>query len=169
MAVERSIAEKLCLACGLCCNGVLFADVQLQSGDKPEALKQLGLPIRMATDKFPQPCTAFVDCRCRIYANRPKHCRQFECLLLKETGAGTVTVDSALRTIRQAKNRATKVEKLLQQLGDTDTRLALSKRFQKMKRRIESEPVTEQTADLFGELTLAVHDLNLILGQSFYP
>jgi hypothetical protein len=30
----NSAAEKLCLACGLCCNGVIFADVQLQADVK---------------------------------------------------------------------------------------------------------------------------------------
>ena len=38
--------NRLCLACGLCCNGVLFRDVELQDGDDLEALQKLGLTIR---------------------------------------------------------------------------------------------------------------------------
>src|SRR5438132_2396309 len=39
------VAEDLCLECGLCCNGVIFADVRLQPGDDPKRLKALGLAV----------------------------------------------------------------------------------------------------------------------------
>src|ERR1035441_3049702 len=39
-----SVAQ-LCPKCGLCCNGVLFADVELRKGDDVQRLAELGLSL----------------------------------------------------------------------------------------------------------------------------
>src|SRR6478736_2163147 len=61
--------QKLCLSCGLCCNGVLFADVKLQPEDRAKILLKLGIPVRSAgaREKFEQPCVALSSCTCKIY------------------------------------------------------------------------------------------------------
>ena len=164
--------EKLCLACGICCNGVLFKDVELQRGDDAGRLKLLDLPLAKCSGKtrFPQPCAALdAVCRCRIYANRPARCRDFECGLLQDVLAGRMEADAALRTIRATLWRAGEVKELLRELGDTEETLALSLRFQRMRKRLEAGTDDEETADIYSRLTLAVHDLNLRLRQSFYP
>jgi len=171
-----SLAEQLCLTCGLCCNGVLFKDVELQPGDDAARLAALGLPIRNPQSasrkpklKFPQPCAALCgDNRCRIYKERPARCLQFECALFKSVAAGDTTVPAALRTIRIARQRAEKVRSLLRALGDTNEQLALSLRFKQLRRRIESGPPDEATAETYADLTLAVQDLNHLLARSFY-
>jgi hypothetical protein len=38
-----------------------------------------------------------------------------------------------------------------------------------MKRSLETSPFDKNAARKFGELTLAVHDLNMLLAKSFYP
>ncbi|MEO5802952.1 MAG: YkgJ family cysteine cluster protein [Verrucomicrobiota bacterium] len=176
MSAKYSVGEKLCLTCGLCCNGVIFADVQLQRGDHAERFKALGLPLARLrkTDetshwKFPQPCAAFDGCHCRIYADRPKYCRAFDCALLKSVNAGEVEVPAALRTIEKARGRAEKVKQLLRKLGDKDEHIALILRFRRAAKRFQQIKANQQTADTFGELTLANHDLNLILSENFYP
>ncbi len=37
--------SQLCPNCGLCCNGVLFADVELRKGDDAKRLMKLGLSL----------------------------------------------------------------------------------------------------------------------------
>ncbi len=168
-----NFAEQLCLKCGLCCNGVIFADVQLQPSDDAARLKTLGLllnsKLKTKNLKFPQPCAAHDGCRCKIYSNRPTYCREFECALLKNVSAGKVEVPAALRVIRTAKERAERVRSLLSELGDTEETLALSKRFRRTAKKFHSGAPDETSADIFGQLTLAVHDLNLTLSQKFYP
>jgi Fe-S-cluster containining protein len=180
-----SPAEEICLSCGLCCNGVIFADVQLQPGDGPARLKQLGLPLSVSRDngprnrtrnsqaslpryKFPQPCAAFDGCRCRIYADRPDYCRKFECLLLKSVQAGKTERTSALRLIRSTLRRVDRVRRLLEKLGDTDERLPLSLRFRRTTTHLEEVGANRVTAHNFGKLTLAFHELNVALSQFFY-
>lgn len=187
MSLKNSVAEKLCLTCGLCCSGVIFADVQLQAGDDATRIEALGLPLRkvrnqrseqtssadatpaMPKTKFSQPCVVFDGCRCRIYADRPNYCRAFDCALLKSVKAGEVKTVDALQLIEKALRRAERVRQLLRKLDDKDERVALSLRFRRTVKRIEQSNVSQQTARTFSELTLAHHDLNLMLSEHFYP
>ncbi len=168
-------SDSICLECGLCCNGVIFAKGQLQPSDDVKRLRSLGLKFApnskpaARNPKFLQPCAAFDGCRCNIYSERPHYCQQFECLLLKSVIDGRTEKAAALRTIRTARQRVEKVKRLLHELGNVDESVALSLRFRKTKKHIESQPLDESTAELFGELSLAVHDLNLLLAQAFYP
>ncbi len=156
----------------MCCNGVLFRDVELQPGDDVDKLAILGLPIELLKTKtrFPQPCAALgADCRCRIYDQRPQRCQQFDCALLQSALAKKTSVASALSVILQAHRRAEKVRRYLRVLGDHDEQIALSLRFKRTRRRIESGEIDQATAEAFGELTLAVHSLNVLLSGKFYP
>ena len=184
MPPTPSVAEKLCLTCGLCCNGVIFADVQLQRGDDAARLKTLGLQLSSlpgradaqrvsARDqrpflqkKFNQPCVAFDGFRCRIYEDRPKYCHSFDCALLKSVNLGKVKPSDALGLIEKARCRAEKVRQLLRKIGDKDEHVALSLRFRRTARRIQQSDVDPQTGDLFSQLTLAVQDLNFLYSCS---
>jgi Fe-S-cluster containining protein len=168
-------SNSLCLECGLCCNGVIFADVQLQPDDDAARLRELGLAFvrnqksKVGNEKFKQPCTAFEGCRCKIYGEHPRYCREFECLLLKSVKAGDTETAEAVRIIRSALQRVKKVKRLLRELGDADESVALSKRFRRMKRQLENGPLDDEASEKFGGLTLAVHDLNMLLAEAFYP
>ena len=60
-------SNSLCLECGLCCNGVIFADVQLEPEDDARRLRSLGLKFaanrksQIVNHKFAQPCAAFAE------------------------------------------------------------------------------------------------------------
>jgi Fe-S-cluster containining protein len=185
MSTSHSVSEKLCLTCGLCCNGVIFANVQLQNGDPAERLKTLlplvlrrksravaSVPTGETNDtryQFPQPCSAFDGCQCQIYPERPRHCRAFDCALLKSVQIGETKPVGAIRTIEKARRRAEKVRELLRQLGDSDEQVALSLRFRKTAKRLQEGEIDAHTANTFSQLTLATHDLNFILSENFYP
>src|ERR1017187_4996 len=119
-------SNQLCLECGLCCNGVIFAHGQLQPEDDPARLQALGLvlvakrKVEIGKQRFHQPCAAFDGCRCKIYADRPKYCREFECLLLKKVQAGLVETAAARRVIRATLRRAEGGKRLLRKLGGGD-------------------------------------------------
>jgi Fe-S-cluster containining protein len=161
--------EQLCPKCGLCCNGVLFADVELRKGDDAQRLAELGLPLVKKGRKpaFAQPCVCFDGTLCRIYAERPVYCRTFECGLLKRVQAGELGVDAALKTIAQAKRQVEKVCELLRCAGSDDERLALSHRYG----RAMSEPVDlsggKESAGLPGKLMTTYRDLMQMLRRDF--
>lgn len=181
--------DQLCLQCGLCCNGVLFRDVELQPGDDAAKLKALGMPVKgiakvqssklkVQAGKFDQPCTALgSDCRCRIYADRPSRCRSFECALLLEAVAGRVETEAALKLIRATRRKADKVLKLMREIGDANEAVSLSVRFRKVRKQFEAGDIEawlehkseDELYDLYGQLTLTVHELNCVLAEKFYP
>ena len=171
---SAAVIGELCPTCGLCCNGVIFADVGLRRNPEARRLRALGLPVRtpasaLRPPHLTQPCAAFEGDRCRVYADRPRYCREFECVLLKSVTAGGTGRAAARRIIRTARERADKVRRLLSELGDTDERLPLSARFRRTGKRLQQAELDEATADGYAQLTLAVHDLNLLLGDAFYP
>jgi Fe-S-cluster containining protein len=164
-------SADLCLECGLCCNGVIFADVELQTTEV-QSLRSKVQSLRLSGKngtKLPQPCAAFDGCRCRVYAERPTYCRQFECLLLKNVQSGRIGRTEGSRMVRTAKERAEKVRSLLRELGDSDEGTALSLRFQRAAKRYEKAPLTDGKAEIYADLTLAVHDLNMLVREAFYP
>jgi hypothetical protein len=161
--------SELCPKCGLCCNGVLFADVELRKGDDAQRLVELGLSLEKKSRQkaFAQPCADFDGRLCRIYTGRPKRCRTFECGLLKRVQAGELDAKAALKAIAQAKHQVKKVCKLLRCAGSDDERLALSQRYG----RAMSAPVDlsagEASAGLPGKLMATYRDLMLMLQRDF--
>lgn len=166
--------EKLCLACGLCCDGTLFDNVQLGANDDAPALKALGLPVSVSRSHppvtlFRQPCVALcADRTCRVYASRPGQCRAFECGVFKDAQAGRVDSTEALRLVKQARRRADKIRGLLRTLGDTDETRSLNERFRRTKRRMESGSADGAAAETFAELSMAVHAFGLLAHERFY-
>jgi len=157
------LIDALCLQCGLCCNGVLFADVRPEPGDASPLFKE-------GRSRVTQPCPAFnaATCACAIYAERPARCRKFECRQLLGVRNGTTTMDQALRQIRAGRGLAVEIEKLLTELDFNDKRLPLSRRFQRCQRAAENGKLPEAQYDQLADLQLAVHRLTGLLAREFY-
>jgi hypothetical protein len=169
-----TLGEQLCLACGLCCDGTLFHHVKLGPGDDAKNLKALGLPVAVTRSQAPlvhfrQPCAALcADRTCRLYADRPSQCHSFECGVFKDAHAGRIEFAAALRLVKQARQRADLVRRLLRALGDTDDHRALNERFRRMQRRMESGGADAAAVDTFAELSLEMHYLHLLTHEKFY-
>lgn len=166
--------NRLCLECGLCCNGVIFARGELQPGDDPERLKALGLRlIRNASkpdrQKFHQPCAALNGCRCEIYSSRPRYCRDFKCLVFSSVESGERSPESARTVVRGALRRVARVRRLLRLMGDEREDIPLGTRFRGMQKEFENGTPEPEAAARFGELTLAMQKLNFFLAENFYP
>ena len=146
----------------------------MRPGDDMDGLRSAGAEVcdprsKARPARLAQPCAAFDGCRCDVYAGRPQYCREFECVTLKSVKAGRTAPAAALRLIRGARGRADKVLRLLRALGDTEERLSLGVRFRRLSQRLKGRELGEETADTYSQLTLAVHDLNLLLREAFYP
>lgn len=166
---EAEAVTALCPACGLCCNGVLFADVELQRGAEADRLQALGVKLfaKGGKRRFSQPCQCFDGKLCRIYADRPERCRTFECRLLKRVIAGELPADVSLKFIAAATRAANQVRRQVRELGEVDETLPLSRRYA----RIMAQPIDfageESVIERRSELMLAVDRLAKILGRDF--
>lgn len=161
--------SRLCPACTLCCNGVLFADVRLQPGDPARHLAALGIKLRKhgASHRFAQPCTCLEGKLCRIYEDRPARCRSFECRLLKKVQAGEISEAAALRIIRRARRAAEKAGRILSALGDEDESSPLTRRYARVMRQPVDLAAGEEQADLRGGLMSSMAELAGLLEREF--
>lgn len=154
----------------MCCNGVLFGDVELQARDDASRLAALGMELFLKARKqyFNQPCACFDGKWCRIYADRPNRCRTFECRLLQRVRAGKTTSAAALKAIAEARGCADRVRELVRQLGQNDERMPLNRRYSAiMAQPLDLASDDDETAERRSELMLAVHRLTRILERDF--
>ena len=95
-------------------------------------------------------------------------CHTFECGVFKDAESGRIKFSAALRLVKQARQRADRVRVLLRELGDTDEQRALSERFRRTQRRMETGIANEAARGTFAELSLTVHNFNLLTHEKFY-
>jgi hypothetical protein len=164
-----SAIDQLCPACGLCCNGVLFGDVELQRGDDVERLTAQGLALFSKGRKraFSQPCACWVDGLCQIYAGRPARCRTFECRLLQRVQRGERTEAAARKVITRARREADEVLRIVRALGDQNETWPLNRRYAALMAQPMDFSGDEARLELRGELMLAVGRLVELLESEF--
>lgn len=89
--------SQWCLACGLCCRGVLFDFGFAQAKEYQQhaaAWEQAGVRCDSATGyRFHLPCHAYQahDGRCACYEIRPATCAVYRCALLKRHANGEMS------------------------------------------------------------------------------
>lgn len=131
MTNDPNPAARLCGACGLCCNGVLFYSVRLQGEDSARTLSVLGLKTKRKNREthLLQPCPAHRDSCCSIYKNRPARCRAFVCRQLQGVTDGTLSETAALAIIRETQILVERVRDLFRQAGDCREHKAFATRY----------------------------------------
>ena len=79
--------SKICIQCGLCCDGTLFTKAKIKNSEDELLAKSLGLTIFSNSDSqifFEQPCQLF-NKTCTIYDKpRPNCCSKFICQPLQK-------------------------------------------------------------------------------------
>jgi hypothetical protein len=123
------LTDTLCTRCGLCCDGTLFADVELSGRAEATRLAVLGLEVEDDESRgelLVQPCAALRGTRCSVYVHRPKCCRTFECALLQDARRGAVSPESARVHIAEALKLVRRGRALVAQLGEWDSKLPLA-------------------------------------------
>jgi Fe-S-cluster containining protein len=103
-------SSRLCLECGLCCQGIFHGTALIQAAEKP-LVKRLGLRI-VETEKgpaFPLPCHLHHENRCTVYEKRPSPCSNYRCKLLRHYLEGESTLPESLARIHEAKVLVTKL------------------------------------------------------------
>ena len=169
--MKPSLTDILCTRCGLCCDGSLFADVELAGTDEASALEVMGLEIEDADEKdgglLLQPCRALKGKRCSIYPHRPDCCRTFECRLLQEVKRGAVGVNRAKEKIAEALKRIERIKELIVQLGPGDERLPLKERCVEALALSEEVAADPETNRKRAELQFAMTSVENLIQKTF--
>ena len=161
-------ASRLCAACGMCCNGVLFHIVRLQAGESPKAFAALGLKVKRKRGEshVVQPCAAHCGSQCAIYAARPERCRIFECRQLQRVAAGEITEAQARGKISEAVQRIAEVNALLLRVGGNNEARHLSKRCEQAMAE-PLDPSDAAAVETRSQLARAKEKLDALLDREF--
>ena len=166
---DFSPSERLCSACGMCCDGVFFHSVELQSGDNPRQLSSLGLKLRRkkGVEFFLQPCGAHREedsiCSCAIYAERPIRCHRFNCRLILSVESGGVSEAEAMEAIRVARSQVVRVNELINRVGESNPARSLAHRVA----NVLTLPEGAQLTVLHDELDAAFKQLESFFVKEF--
>lgn len=161
------LTDTLCTKCGLCCDGTLFADVELKGQAEVARLEIMGMEIEdedRSAGLLSQPCAALRGTRCGIYAHRPQCCRVFECHLLQNAQRGAVTVERALEQIADAREQIRHLKALLGHLGNRDEDLPIKERCAET---LAAEGGTAETIKGRAELEAAMATLEKTIWNTF--
>jgi uncharacterized protein len=152
----------LCLRCGLCCDGTVFSAITLEPGEEP-FVESLGLSVVDDAAGKPvaaQPCPAFLDGCCSLYARgRPQTCHTYTCGLLSRYTAGTARLDDCLGTIRLVRSVAHELE---DEMG-----LPLGSYNRRVLSEYLAEHQPQERPDEHAALLVAFHRL-LALGVKYF-
>ena len=169
--MKPTLTNTLCTRCGLCCDGSLFADVELAGRDESSALEVMGLDIEDDDEVdgglLLQPCAALKGKRCSIYPYRPDCCRTFECRLLQQVRRGAVGIDRAKEKIAEALKRIERVKELIVALGQVNERLPLKERCVEalaLAEEVAADPEINRTRD---ELEAAMISVESLIQETF--
>jgi Fe-S-cluster containining protein len=166
--MRPSLTDTLCTQCGLCCDGSLFADVELASRAEATALEVMGLEVEDDDENaglLLLPCAGLQGRRCAIYAHRPQCCRTFECGLLQNVRRGAVSVERAQGHIAEALRRIARVKELMAQLGHRDDRLPLKERCaDALARKTAANPEVKRKR---AELEIAMSGVERLIRTTF--
>jgi len=161
------VASRLCAACGMCCNGVMFFSVRLQPEDSARKLAALGLRAKSRSDghHIPQPCPAHDGQQCTIYSDRPQRCRAFECQQLRQVAQGILSEQAVMAKILEARKRVARVEALFNLAGDARANKAFATRFAAaFAPPLDPDPAAVRVREA---LRIAMSELEELLAQDF--
>ena len=156
--------SSMCVDCGLCCDGTLFAQAPLRPDDlaPPAGVHAVaGEP-----SYFRQPCAALDHRVCTIYDDRPTVCRNYRCKLLKAVESGSTTVEDARTIIATTIELRDRVRPAIEAVVRSEMPLALPTLYPMLETRfaMDDEP-TDRTARV--NLLLDVAGLRMLLHTHF--
>lgn len=118
MTATSAPEEDLCTNCGMCCDGTLFAYVEVAE-DERAAVQQL-FTLHAGTEGpiFHQPCSYNRDRKCTVYDDRPRTCRAYRCKTLSALRSGEIEAPEASRRVVETQRALAGIRPLLQD-GET--------------------------------------------------
>lgn len=129
---------SLCLECGLCCDGSMFADAVI-SAEEAERLAGR-VAVAPSRDRLVQPCVALGKGGCGVYADRPHTCRVYRCVVLGQLEEGQLSLEEAREAIGELKARRARVAAAM---GLEDERAALAEARRRHREKTLEEPAKD--------------------------
>lgn len=111
-----SISSKLCISCGLCCNGTFIGFVQVHQSELSTIRKVMKIEEADGKGFFLHPCSKLKSAGCSIYFQRPIECGKFKCQLLNAVENKKLDLNLAIEVTNAVKQKRATISKLLETL-----------------------------------------------------
>lgn len=167
---ETSVEQRICLACGFCCDGTLFDSAIVEPGERDR------LPVKIAArtgisgqqEYFTLPCPYFQG-KCTIYEkHKAEICSGFRCRLLKDVAANELTSAEAMQIIHMAGTCRNEIIKAFQEVWQVTEELS----FRLILDRLNGAELNDQTEPRRRALRLLIargNILDTLLTRYFKP
>lgn len=117
------MAQSLCQACGLCCNGTLFSYVPLTAADDLALSPADRVELENGQSGLKQSCRYYHKRLCSIYySGRPQSCVRFRCGVLKAYSRNELSREEAVEEIRTTLRRVNQLKTRMQAQTDAPAR-----------------------------------------------
>ncbi|MBF0588276.1 MAG: YkgJ family cysteine cluster protein [Magnetococcales bacterium] len=160
-------AQRLCLDCGLCCQGLLCPVIL--TPDERALYAETNTEIRPRTKGdyyFSHPCPHLQPEGCNIYIQRPADCQHFRCRLLKRLIEGTSSLGVALAQVQQTREMSAALMAKLPDsalMHDPNTGLQDALRHWLKQDKPQRNPaLLKQVRQLLGHLEETFHPQSLL-------
>lgn len=113
---QLPLASRLCLACGLCCDGTVYEDAKIRD-DEIEDVERIGLTSTRSANgeaTFRFPCPYLEQACCTRYDQwRPSVCGKYFCSLQEKASRGELTEQQAFAKVAMARQLVAEVKTML--------------------------------------------------------
>ncbi|MHA4742246.1 hypothetical protein [Dyadobacter sp. MSC1_007] len=165
MSDSKNEISDLCVSCGMCCDGTLFASGQVRD----EADRSIADGLEMTTFElkgklfFKQPCHHFSSC-CTVYGEqRPHVCSAFFCNPVRKHKRGEQTFEDASQQVHwllEQRDKLMKIASQFPELKDLD--------FRSLKDKLEEYAEDSEKVSLYKHLYLIFY-IFLDLRDRYFP
>jgi len=155
---ELSPSAKLCLSCGLCCNGALFPHAYFVFGENLSHWQENGFDLVKEDGSvfFELGCPHLDGAACTIYDKpRPHTCGGFRCNPLQRLEDGEIELDQAFETVGKAVSQASDVRAVVRKAGKDIS----ARNFYTLSEVLENEQSDEDSPRQTA-IKLAIEKLN---------
>jgi len=161
-----SDSTNICLACGLCCEGVLIGFVHLSKDEIPALKKIMEIEEEGGQGFFLQPCKKYCN-GCTIYSERPKQCGYFDCDLLTAVDKKEIDFDAAVEIVDLVRQKKAVLEQKVLELKVQLKSQSFYFKMVELKNVLEKTKVTSSLSELQLDVLSDLKQLDSLLLERF--
>lgn len=171
MSIESNSIEeqKICILCGLCCDGTLFDKAVLQEGEKGTLPQKIEDNYFRTKNKefFRQPCPYFAG-KCTIYYQKKADiCSAFRCRLLYDHDKKKLNFSETANIVRQTKILRDEIIILAREVFSIDYNLPFKTILKRLNEN--NQEILDLASPLPEILKVKCYILEILLIKHFKP
>ena len=161
---------QLCVGCGLCCDGTLFAYADVF--DKTPVIETIDVLLTRKGDKtkrqLPLPCSLLAEgASCGVYEDRPPICKSYRCNLLKAVANGERPLEDARAITHRTSELRDTVRQAIEEVVGPSPTLSIAAMIAALDAHRDAQLDPAAFTKEHAELYLSIAALGMAIESSF--